>query len=154
MYYAMIALLMFILPIGSVLVERLAFNGPAGWAMLVGKWFVFWAMGLRLLIAGLRQTFNPAFTAKDIFGITSKEALVLVRELGFANLASGLLGTVSIFFPTWVAPAAFAGGIFYLLAGFQHVRQPNKGGHEYAAMISDLFIGAVLLLAILAIWRS
>ena len=37
--------------------------GGGGLMPLVGKWFVFWAVGARLFIAGIRQVIQPAFTA-------------------------------------------------------------------------------------------
>src|SRR6478609_6215113 len=101
MYWLMIVGLMGVLPIGSVLLEWLFLDGgggpagPAGLVALIGKWFVFWAIGVRLFLAGLRQIADPAFTAKTIFRIEDPKALIVVQELGFANMALGLLGIAS-----------------------------------------------------------
>ena len=66
-------------PAGSILIEWSLDQSSLLW--LIGKWFVFWAVGVRLLLAGVRQYFQPAFTAKDILGIESPDVFVLVREL-------------------------------------------------------------------------
>jgi len=73
MYLAVIVLLMGVLPIGSILAELAFHSAGADGAVLVGKWFVFWSVGIRLLLAGLRQVANPAFTAETIFEVKEKE---------------------------------------------------------------------------------
>ena len=57
---------------------------------IIGKWFTFWACGVRLSLAGLRQTLQPAFTATEIFQLSDPATHPLVREIGFGNLAMGL----------------------------------------------------------------
>ena len=118
---------------------------------LVGKWFVFWASGVRLLLAGLRQAASPAFTAKTIFEIDEPKAFAVVRELGFANIAMGLLGVSVLLRPDWLLPAAIATGLYYLFAGALHVLQPTRNRIETWAMVSDL--GIFLVLAIVAVLR-
>jgi len=54
----------------------------------------------------------------------------------------------SWFFPTWLVPAAVAGMIFYGLAGINHIAA-KRNSHQTIALLSDLFVAAVLLGAIL-----
>jgi len=143
LYALVVGLTMFALPLGSIGLE-LHF-GAADWLGLIGKWFVFWGVGVRLLIAGLRQYLQPGFTSRDIMGIDSPEAYLLVRELGGANLASGVVGLASLAMPSFVPPAALAAGIFYAVAGIEHVRSKHRGTNETIALVSDLFIAVVLL---------
>jgi hypothetical protein len=143
MYLAAIVLLMGLLPVGSILVEYGA-HANADLIVLIGKWFVFWSVGIRLILAGARQIFNPAFTAETIFDVREKGALTIVQELGFANLSIGLIAALSLFFRDWVAPAAVAGGLFYGLAGIKHLTKGDRNATENIAMISDLFISVVL----------
>lgn len=63
-----------------------------------------------MLLAGIRQMANPAFTADSTFGIKDKAAETVVRELGFGNFAIGTLGALSLLNREWVVPAAIAGG--------------------------------------------
>ena len=143
MYLAIVALTMFILPIGAVLGDHL--HQPAAPLLaLVGKWFVFWSVGVRLGLAGLRQFIQPGFTAREIFHMESEEALPLVRELGVANLASGVVGLLSIAFATFTLPVAISSGLFYGIAGVRHLMEPNRSVNENVATVSDLFLGAVL----------
>ena len=142
MYYTMIILLMGVLPIGSIIIERLVDN--ADLIVLVGKWFVFWACGIGLLIAGGRQVINPEFTARTIFDIADKGAAKIVIELGFANLAIGLLSAASIIRPGWVLPAAIVAGLYYGLAGIKHVFNAGRNRTETWATVLDLGIFVVL----------
>jgi hypothetical protein len=144
-YYAVIILLMAVLPAASMVIEQLAAGGAVQWLTLVGKWFVFWAVGIRLLLAGLRQIVRPALTA-DLLKISDTGALVLVRELGFWNIAGGLIAALSLPFATWTTPAAVAGMVFYLLAGVQHATVRHRGTDENWAMYSDLWAFVVLAL--------
>lgn len=79
--------------IASLLLELLVFRPGASILIVFGKWFVFWGVGARLFLAGLRQMIQPEYTAKTLLGIHDPESLIVVRELGFATLisvASGL----------------------------------------------------------------
>lgn len=117
--------------------------------LLIGKWFVFWGIGIRLLTAGVRQIAQPAFTAKTIFKFDDPGAEKLVTEIGFGNVAMGSIGTLSLLFPGWVLPAAIAGGLYLGLAGLKHVFNRNRNADENTAMITDLIIGAVMIVFVL-----
>jgi hypothetical protein len=111
---------------------------------LIGKWFTFWAVGARLFVAGLTQSFRPQFTAQSIFDIKDQRALAIVREVGFGNLAIGALGLASIVEREWVVPAALAGGLFYGLALVGHVLRQNRNFKEQVALASDAAVFVVL----------
>ena len=143
MYFWIVALLMFVFPLLSVAAETLVFRSSVGLLGLVGKWFVFWVVGIRLFTAGLRQALQPGFTAQDIFGIKSSEAFVIVQELGFANLSMGTLGILTIFNQTWVLPAAIVGILFYGLAGLRHLFNKNRNLLENTALVSNLIMFAL-----------
>jgi len=152
-YPLVVGLTMFVLPLASMGLE-LHF-GAADWLWLIGKWFVFWGVGVRLLLAGLRQYLQPGFTSRDIMGIDSGQVYLLVRELGGANLASGVVGLASLALPSFVLPAAIASGIFYAVAGVEHVRSKHRGTNETIALVSDLFIAVVLIgFAVAALLRG
>lgn len=144
MYYAIIVLLMGVLPAGSVAAEHLILHNPQSLAPLIGKWFVFWSGGVRLGLAGLRQMFQPAFTARTIFETDDKAAQTVVQELGFGNTALAVIGLASLAFPAWTLPAAVACGLFYLLAGLKHATHRDRNAMQNWAMVSDLFVGLVL----------
>ncbi|HVO74634.1 MAG TPA: DUF6790 family protein [Ignavibacteriaceae bacterium] len=137
-------LLMFILPTISVLIDyRLSRNNPNLFS-LIGKWFVFWSVGCRLLIAGLRQTFQPEFTAETIFHFKDKESFVVIRELGFANICAGLTAIISLVIPQWRIVAAFSGGLFLGIAGLNHLIRNPDDPNERIPMISNLLIFLIM----------
>jgi hypothetical protein len=146
MYIAMLLALMLIFPVASIIIETFMHNHGVFDAAAVGRWFVFWAVGVRLLIAGLRQIAQPRFTAETILGVKDPDAVVIVRELGFANTAIGSAGAASIFLPGWLAPLAVIGAVFYGLAGINHVMHNARSKIENAAMTSDFFAAAILLI--------
>jgi hypothetical protein len=147
MYFVVVGLLLIVLPAASIWAE-VFFHSPPHTSILfsVGRWWTFWAVGIRLFIAGLKQILQPQFTAKDIFRSADPAALPIVREVGFGNLAFGTLGILSLFRLDWVVPAAIAGGLYYGLAGLGHIPQKNKNAAEWTAMVSDL--GVFVLLAV------
>jgi hypothetical protein len=152
MYFIVVAALLFVLPLASIAVETFLGHHGLPAMVLVGKWFVFWGVGVRLLMAGLRQIVQPRYTAETILGIKDPDSLLIVRELGFANSAIGIIGVGSIFFPRWVLPVAIAGAVFYGLAGINHVMHKKRNRLQNVAMISDLFVAAILLSCIGALW--
>jgi len=149
MYFASVILLLFVLPIAFIAGEAVLSHHASGIMLLVGKWFVFWGVGIRLFLAGVRQVFQPRFTAEEIFDIRDPGAFAIVREVGFGNLSMGLLGLWSLFRAGWIVPAAIVGGLYYGLAGAGHVFKKDKNAKEDMAMISDAFIFVVLLVFVL-----
>jgi hypothetical protein len=146
MFYSVsLALFLFILPVVFVVAEALWFGGAAGGYMpLIGKWYTFWAAGVRLFAAGVMQTFRPRFTAEGIFKIKDPAAHGLVREIGFGNLTFGTLALASLAVPSWTVPAALAGGLYYGLAGAGHLLKKDRNAKEQLAMVTDFFAFAVL----------
>jgi hypothetical protein len=148
MYFASIALLLLVLPAIAFGVDFSVHPGSSV-IWLVGKWFTFFAVGIRLFVAGVRQNLQPGFTAADIFQVDDPKAFPIVREVGFGNLAIGAAGLLSLIVPGWLPPAAFVGGLYYGLAGIGHLIKPDRNAKENIALVSDVYI-AVLLLAFVA----
>jgi hypothetical protein len=98
----------------------------------------------------LRQLLQPDFTAKEIFRSTS-DVLPLVRELGVANISMASVALLSFAMPTFVLPAAISAAIFYGIVGVGHVAAHDRSQNENIAMVSDLFLSAVLLLFVGAV---
>jgi hypothetical protein len=66
MYILVVVFTMLVAPIASVIIEHAIFP-TAPLLSLTGRWFVFWGVGVRLGLAGLRQIIQPRFTARNIF---------------------------------------------------------------------------------------
>jgi hypothetical protein len=144
MYVVSVLLLLGVLPAGSIFMDQ-HYNGHGVPLMLlVDTWYPFWAVGVRLVLAGARQALQPRFTAREIFNIQSDDALPIVRELGLANLAMGAIGLLSLRFFDFLLPAAILGGLYYGLAFVLHLLRRGKTFNERFAMMTDLLAFATL----------
>jgi hypothetical protein len=154
MYVPMVVALMLLLPLISIVAQLMLADHSALAAAsnlaIVAKWYVFWAVGVRLSLAGLRQIFQPRYTAETILGLKGAESLFFVRELGFANVSMGSIGLVSLFAPSWVMPAALVGALYYGLAGINHCFHRARNRLENVALVSDLFAALVLAICCFA----
>jgi hypothetical protein len=144
-YIIVVSLLTFIFPAIGFIVDHLISKDRFTFELFC-KWFVFSAVGLRLFLAGIRQITKPSFTAKEIFHIESPESFPIVRELGFANLCFGLVGIISLFSADWGIVSAFASGLYFGIAGLQHLIKKPVGKNETFALWTDLIIFVLLLI--------
>jgi uncharacterized protein DUF6790 len=154
MYVPMVIALMLVVPLISIVAQIVSADhsalSAASTLVVVAKWYVFWAVGIRLSLAGLRQIIQPRYTAETILGIKSAESLFFVRELGFANVSMGSIGALSLIRPTWVPAAALLGALYYGLAGVSHCFHHNRNRLENVALVSDLFAALVLAICCFA----
>jgi hypothetical protein len=146
MYYIIVIATTLALPIGAALIESFALNSATGLILLLGKWYAFFAVGVRLFLAGLRQTFTPGFTLKEIFEIDAPEANHIVQELGFANLSMGALGLLALLDPMLTLAGAVTGGLYYGFAGLKHIATGKRNAMRTTAMVTDILVFAVLAL--------
>ncbi len=144
-YLVMNILLLFILPLLSIASECIIEKESMDWT-LIGKWFIFWAIGIRLFTAGIKQSSSPEFTAVKIFKMKSSESFVVIRELGFANIALGVMGILSVINGNWRILAAITGGLFFGLAGIQHLFKKPDSSNELIAMVYDLVVLLMIVL--------
>lgn len=145
-YFILVTAQTIVLPIVSAVIELAVFGGDP--VMVFGKWWVFWGVGTRLLVAGVAQVSGRGPTS-EILGsenVTVQEKQ-LVGELGTANIGMGLAGLLALV-PGWAVPAGIAGGIFLLIAGLIHLPKRGKSAQEALATWTDLIVGvAVVVLA-------
>jgi hypothetical protein len=140
-YIIGVSVITFVLPVLSLATERWAAHSSIVFSLSgVGKWFIFYAAGIRLFLAGIRQATKPAFTAKVIFHMESTESYPIIRELGFANLCFGLIALISLFLPGWRVVSAFGSGLYYGLAGIMHAVKKPVGINEKFALYTDFII--------------
>ncbi len=145
MYVAVVLLQTLVLPVASGAAELILRGGDP--VLALGRWFLFWGVGTRLLLAGAVQVVRPGFTARDILGADAGAggALHIVQELGFANLAMGALAAIGAFVPVWWVPAALPGGAFLGQTGLRHVAKAGKGLEERVATWTDLLVAGAML---------
>jgi hypothetical protein len=147
-YVVGVSVLTFIFPLAATSYEHFRASPSetsAGFKFdLFSKWFIFSGVGLRLFFAGIKQSTDPSFTAKQIFHIEDEKSFPVVRELGFANLCFGLVGIISLFRPEWREVSAFASGIYYGLAGCLHLIKGPATENESFALWTDFVISGLL----------
>ncbi|MFM8445025.1 MAG: DUF6790 family protein [Methylococcus sp.] len=142
MYLYFILATLWILPLLAIGVEYR--RKPAPLLELVGKWFLFLGVGVRLSVTGLSQILNPGFTAAILHLETG--AYVIIQELGFTNLLLGGIALVSLFQPGYRILATGGAG-FMGFAGLLHLSRlsPETTRNEIIALISDLWIFTVAM---------
>ena len=147
--YKWSAILFFlVVPIAAICIDDYMVDNERTFVEIAFKWFIFSGIGLRLGTAGIKQIIHPQFTAKEIFKI-SENASFLVRELGFANLCFSILAILSLFINNFRVPAAITGGIYFGLAALLHIFKKKDSDNEVFAMISDIYIFAVLAILLI-----
>jgi hypothetical protein len=142
-------ILLLILPLLSLIGEHHFEGTPVDWT-LFGKWSIFWSIGLRLFLAGTKQASTPEFTATAIFKLKGRESFVIIRELGFANIALGVMGILSVINAEWRLLAAIAGGLYFGMAGIQHLFRRPDSTNEVIALIYDMIVSAGVILYLIS----
>lgn len=145
MYIVIVLLMTVVAPLVSGIIAGAATDWAGGPLHVFGVWWVFWGIGVRLLTAGVSQILRPQFTSKEILHIDAPEAAQIVQELGFANVALGIAGVLSLSIPAWAPAIGFVGGIFLLLAGIRHVTKKAKNSKEWVACLTDILVGGIAL---------
>jgi hypothetical protein len=147
LYFIVVLLTTVALPIASIAIELLV-RPEFGLIASAGKWFVFWGVGIRLLMAGTSQVLRPSFTASSIFRIKDPAAEKIVAELGYANISMGLAGALSLLSQAWIVPAGLAGALFLGLAGIKHAMNSERSAKENVAMTTDLSVACVVAICL------
>jgi len=142
-YFILVIAQTIALPILSGVIELAVAGGDP--VLVFGKWWVFWGVGTRLLVAGIAQLSGKGPTS-EILGATAPtlQETQLTRELGMANVGMGLAGLLALI-PGWVLPAGSAGGVFLLIAGVMHLPKKDKNAQETLATWTDLIVGVVVV---------
>ena len=142
-YFILVIAQTIVLPVISAIIELGTVGGDR--VLVFGKWWIFWGVGTRLLLAGLAQVSGKGPTSA-ILGSTqaSVQEKQLVRELGSANIGMGLAGLLALV-PGWALPAGLAGGVFMSIAGLMHVAKRDKNAQESLATWTDLLVGVVFI---------
>jgi hypothetical protein len=116
------------------------------------RWMLFLGMGWNILGGALMHTVFARSTAEAIGWKTNG----FQYEVGFASLGIGLAGIYASNLDVpeaWIV-ASLAGGLFLLLAGFNHIveifRDKNYAPGNTAILISDLGVPISLLVLLIA----
>jgi hypothetical protein len=121
-------------------IDHVVFNWPTYW-----KWFIFWGLGIRLFFKGIKLASTPQFTGLSLSSFKNRDSYLLLLELGFANMALGSMGILSVINDQWRLIAAIAGAIYFGLADMLRLLKKPGGRHELVALIYNLLVFAGLV---------
>jgi hypothetical protein len=128
-----------VLPIAAALLEARIDEIPLTWPNY-WKWFIFWGVGIRLFFKGIRLASTPQFTGLSLSSFKNRESYLLLLELGFANMALGSMGILSVINDQWRFIAAIAGAIYFGLTDMLSLLKKTDGRHERVALIYNILV--------------
>lgn len=134
-----------LLPVISICTEshiKVIFIDPG----LIGKWFIFWAAGVRPFFAGIKLVYRRWTAPAGFFYREMKENFLMIRQLGFAHIAIGVTGMLSLVNSNWRQIAGLAAAFFFGLSAVQHFFIKPVNGKEMAIMITDIMVFTIMLL--------
>ena len=133
-----------ILPIAAAATESRFDQASLTWT-IYWKWFIFWGVGIRLFFKGVKLASTPQFTGLSLSSFKNRESYLLLLELGFANMALGSMGILSVINDQWRLIAAIAGAIYFGLADMLRLLKKPAGRHERVALVYNVlvFVGLV-----------
>jgi hypothetical protein len=120
------------LPFAAVGIEAIGNRGRIS-TTVIAKWFLFFAVGIRLSLVGIRQ-------------MATKK---LVKEPGFGNLSLGAMAVISLFIPSWRMVAAFGSSFYYGTSALVHFLQRPTTSDETFILLSNGCIFLVLILLLI-----
>jgi hypothetical protein len=142
--------LIVICPVTSAVIEY-RFDHSASWGSSLFKWFVFWAVGIRLFYKGIRLASSPQFTGFSLSRLRSRDSYAILLELGFANMALGTMGILSVINDQWRLIAAISAGVYYGLADMIYLVKRPMGQIELVKLLYNLIVFIGLFLYVVAL---
>ncbi len=133
-----------VLPIAAALLEARIDQIPLTWP-IYWKWFIFWGVGIRLFFKGVKLASAPQFTGLSLSSFKNRESYLLLLELGFANMALGSMGILSVINDQWRLIAAIAGAIYFGLTDMLRLLKKPGSRHELAALLYNVLVFAGLV---------
>ena len=136
--------LLTVLPITAALIESRIDQVPLN-ATNYWKWFIFWGVGIRLFFKGIKLASTPQITGLSLSSFKNRDSYLLLLELGFANMALGAMGILSLINDQWRLIAAIAGAIYFGLTDMLRLLKKTNSRHERVALVYNIlvFLGLV-----------
>lgn len=137
-----------LLPFIAICVEAIRSDGRI-LATVIEKWFLFFAIGMRFLLGGIRRTARIKFRTGKIFHIEKRKCCPVLRELGITNFSFGTVAVISFFIPSWRNITAFGSCLYYGAAAFSELLIKQAGMNHVFMLFSNVCIFLILLLLLL-----
>ena len=140
-----VILLMIALPLICIITEHLISAEPID-PVLIGKWFMFWGMGVQLFLTGLLGYLALRIASLKNWTDTRTAYFSGIGDSKLLNIAVGVLAMLSLYFNRFREATAIAGGIFFGLRAFGRLIRKSDLGGESLLILSDLFLFCMILL--------
>ena len=123
MYYNLFLLLTSsVFPIVTSIVDIYIHNEKYSNLNIWYKWFLFWSIGIRLLLIGIKKVLFPLFYIKKVYKSYCNQPNI-IKDFGFSYISIGILGIISLFYDNWKFPTYITGSILYLLIGLNYFKE-------------------------------
>ncbi len=113
---------------------------------LIAKWFIFWGLGICLLVKGVVQLTIPRFAAFYSYHSINLKNREIVKQLGILNISIGALGVFSLFNEQAQQTAAFTAVIYFGLTTLWHFFRKADPAYEIISLVTDLLLFSTSLL--------
>jgi hypothetical protein len=129
-----IYLLTVLLPFAAVCIEAFGKRDKVS-VSVIEKWFLFFAVGIRFLVRGIKQ---------------ATESRLQTNE-GLGNLSLGVVALISLLVPSWRNVTAFGSDLYFGAAALSCFLAKPGGPNETFTLISNTCIFLILMILLLAI---
>lgn len=127
-------LLTVLLPFAAMCIEAIGKRDKVS-ISVIEKWFLFFAVGIRFLVRGVKQAAESKLQTSD----------------GLARLSFGVVALISLAVPSWRNVSAFGSGLYFGAAAFSCLLAKPAGPNETFTLISNSCIFLILMSLLLAI---
>jgi len=118
---------------------------------IIKNWFIFWSLGIRLILAGVIQIFNPKYTDNLLqLGLNN---FSIIQELGIANITIGTMCIVSFFKTNLQKYVCFCSSFFWLGLSINHILN-LKSFNDTFSLITDVVLMTISLYFFLHLYIS
>jgi hypothetical protein len=135
-------LLLAILPLLSVAGEQHFVNASIS-IILLGKWFLFWTIGVRLMVKGFAQVIRSVRNGNSSL-LNRDETGDFTKMLGLAKMALAGMGFLCVVNDQWSLLATITVGVYLGLTGFQHDFKRPTTTRGWMSMSYDFLVFTVI----------
>ncbi len=112
--------------------------------LLLGRWFVFWTIGVRLMVAGLTEVMSSRRQGNIIF-LQGSESGEYRKIIGYLKILLAALGFLCMIKAQSSLIAALTAGIYLGLTGFRHDFKKPCTAIEWLYLGYDIIVFFVII---------
>ncbi len=133
------------MPLCSIIIE-LIYKKDSPDPGLIGKWFIFWGLGVYLLASGIVHMVRPLADLNRFYGSKDQVARGMVRKLGIAKITMGVAGILSLFNGQLLEITALMTVVYFGMTTLWYFLRKADPAYEAFTLVSDLMLFSTSLL--------